>query len=108
MDPATGNTVYFDPTTNTVKKEPTTITIDTKKELETRILERYNTHFTQTKNTPQHTSPLNKINSKKNFNLYKANEMDILMPDRTFIETQTILGQKGFQLVGYSLPQIGG
>ena len=30
IDPATGKTVYFDPTSNTIKDKPTTLTIDKK------------------------------------------------------------------------------
>ena len=75
--------------TQTVKKLQT---INTQELLEQAILNRNQTHFSQSHGTPWTMPPFKFMGSELDFNLYKDKDgNDIQIPNNTFLETKTVL-----------------
>jgi hypothetical protein len=65
-------------------------TINTKLELESAIIERNKHHFAQAQGTPFTQPPLSHIGSSNGYNIFHDDASnDIVLPDSTFVETQT-------------------
>jgi hypothetical protein len=67
-------------------------TIDTKRELEAAIIARNKRHFAQAIGTPFTQTPRSHIGSSNGYNIFQdGTGTDIVLPDSSFIETQTVL-----------------
>jgi hypothetical protein len=83
---------YLHPRTGHVITKTTTKVVDTRKALETAIIERNQRHFAQVEGTPFTRLPLSRIGKENNYDVFHDAAGDtIRLPDDSFTETATVI-----------------
>jgi hypothetical protein len=83
---------FLDPATGTCRDLKNVEVIDTRDELEKRILQRNKRHFTQPEETPYTQAPLNKMTSENALaDFFDADGKPLTLPAGTFVETTTVM-----------------